>query len=152
MTHKHREQTWLQKWGEGKPGEWDYEAQTSRYKWMGFPSDPVVKNTPANSRDVGSVPGMGPHMQWATKQAPGSLRLCSATREATAMRSPHTETRVAPLTATRENRSPHSNEDPVQPKINKSFLKKQKMSHRDIMYSTGNIVNNIVILLYGDRW
>ena len=93
-----------------------------------------------------------PTCSGATKQAPGALRLCSATREATAMRSPHTETRVAPLTATRENRSPHSNEDPVQPKINKSFLKKQKMSHRDIMYSTGNIVNNIVILLYGDRW
>ena len=29
---------------------------------------------------------------------------------------------------------------------------KQKMSHRDEMYSMGNIVNYIVISLYGDRW
>ena len=27
-----------------------------------------------------------------------------------------------------------------------------KISHRDVMYSSGNIVSNIVITLYGDRW
>ena len=46
----------------------------------------------------------------------------SATREATAMRSPHTTTREkAPLMATRRKPS-RSNEDPLQPKINK-YLK-----------------------------
>ena len=46
-----------------------------------------------------------------------TLSWCSITREATAMRSRHAATRQeSPLTATRE--SPHSSEDPVQPKIN----------------------------------
>ena len=27
-----------------------------------------------------------------------------------------------------------------------------KISHWDVMYSIGNIVNNIVITLYGDGW
>ena len=45
----------------------------------------------------------------------------SATREVTAMRSPHTTTREkAPLMATRRKPS-RSNEDPLQPKINKYF-------------------------------
>ena len=26
-----------------------------------------------------------------------------------------------------------------------------KISHEDVMYNTGNIVNNILIILYGDR-
>ena len=42
---------------------------------------------------------------------------CSATKEATAMRSPHTATRVAPLATTRGKSG--SNEDSEQPKINK---------------------------------
>ena len=27
-----------------------------------------------------------------------------------------------------------------------------QVSHRDVMYSMGNIVNNTVTTLYGDRW
>lgn len=27
-----------------------------------------------------------------------------------------------------------------------------KVSHRDVKYSLGNIVNNITIIIYGDRW
>ena len=55
------------------------------------------------------------HKYWS----PWTLSLCSATRQATAMRSPHAATREQPLlTITRA--SPHTaREDPVQPKINK---------------------------------
>ena len=28
----------------------------------------------------------------------------------------------------------------------------KQISHRDVMYSTGNTVNNTVITLYADRW
>jgi len=41
------------------------------------------------------------------------------TREATATRSPHTTTGEKPLLATTRGKSPQSNEDPAQPKINK---------------------------------
>ena len=63
---------------------------------------------------------------------------CSATREAAAI-SPRTITREQSLiTATRE--SPHSNEDPVQPKINKSnyflssLLVSTKSGKHDLSY------------------
>ena len=91
---------------------------------MGFPGVPVVRNPLYNAGDTGSIPGLeDPTCHAATKPmchiclSLHTLSWCSITREATAMRSQHASTRQeSPLTATRE--SPHSNEDPVQPKIN----------------------------------
>ena len=62
------------------------------------------------------------HSYWS----PCSWSLCSTTREATAVRSLRTTMKLAPLAATREKPA-RSNEDPMQPKINKYiYLKKKK--------------------------
>ena len=94
----------------------------------GFPGGSVVKNPPANAEDTGSTPGPGrSHMRkapkpmchncwacavepesrnhWATRHSceahvPSSL--CSATWEATTVKSLHTGTSVAPSCHTRE--------------------------------------------------
>ena len=86
-------------------------------KWLilGFPSGAVVKNLPAKAGDTGSSPGPGishmPRSNWAREPQLLSLRSrayepqllspraqspCSATREATAMRSPRTTTDSSP--------------------------------------------------------
>ena len=36
---------------------------------LGFPGGPVVKNPPANAKDVGSVPGLG-RFPWSRKWQP----------------------------------------------------------------------------------
>ena len=63
----------------------------------GFPGGAVVENLPANAGDTGSSPGLGrshmPRSNWAREPQLLSLRawsLCSATREATMVRGPHT--------------------------------------------------------------
>ena len=33
-----------------------------------------------------------------------------------------------------------------------NFHLQNKLSHRDVMYSTGNIISNTIIALYSDRW
>ena len=99
----------------------------------------MAKNLPANAGDTDLIPGPGrshmptchnysacapetgscnfcDHMPQLLKPA---LSLCSATREATALRNPHTM-RSSPCTADRE--SPCNNEDST-PKINKITLK-----------------------------
>ena len=105
----------------------------------GFPGGSVVKNIPANARDMGLIPGWEDFTcSKATKscasqllsqplscnyqaQVPQLLKPscpCSATREATTMRSPTTAAGKQPLlAATRENLS--SNKDSAQSKINK---------------------------------
>ena len=69
-----------------------------------FPGSLVVKNLPANARDMGSIPGQGtktPHaagqlsLNTTTTKAHMPYSLCSAIREATAMRNPHTITRMS---------------------------------------------------------
>ena len=81
---------------------------------MDFPGGPVVESPSVNAGDMGSMPGPGrPTDRGATK--PGATTtepelgsLCSATREATTMRSPHTATKRKPLS---------DSEDSVPPKI-----------------------------------
>ena len=76
---------------------------------QGFPSGLVAKNLPANAGDTGLIPGWGrSHMlqtnYWAYALEPVShnswslwaLSLCSATRKATTMRSPHTTPENSP--------------------------------------------------------
>ena len=59
----------------------------------------MVKNTPANVGDVGSIPGPGRFRMLeglslgATTAEPGYPRVCSATTELTATRRLNTETR-----------------------------------------------------------
>ena len=66
-----------------------------------FPGGPEVKNLPANSRDTGLTPGPGrSHMlRGYLARSPRAQSLCSAKREATTRRSPHTSTRESPLAA-----------------------------------------------------
>lgn len=108
----------------------------------GFPVVSVVKNLPANTTDMGSIPESEkiPHATEKLK-AIATESNCSrvkgrnnwkpayprsmaqlATREATTIRSPCTVTRVVPAHATRK--SPHSNEEPAQP--NKQIKGKKK--------------------------
>ena len=90
--------------------------QVSFFKnpFLGFPASVVVKNPPANAGDTGLIPSPGrSHMPWGNKTwVPELLSLCSRaselqllkpecsgahapqTREATAMRSLCTATRV----------------------------------------------------------
>ena len=63
----------------------------------------MVENLPANAGDTGSSPGPGrshmPQSNWAREPQLLSLRvwsLCSATREATTVRGPHTEMKSGP--------------------------------------------------------
>ena len=78
-----------------------YSKVLSEKEIVGFPGGALVENLPANAGDMGSSSGLGrSHMPWSTwAREPQllSLRiwsLCSATREATAMRSRSEERRV----------------------------------------------------------
>ena len=69
----------------------------------GFPGGAVVENLPANAGDTGSSPGLGrshmPQSNWAREPQLLSLRiwsLCSATREAAAVRGPRTAMKSGP--------------------------------------------------------
>ena len=69
----------------------------------GFPGGAVVESLPANAGDTGSSPGLGrshmPRSGWAREPQLLSMRvwsLCSATREAIAIRSLHTATKSSP--------------------------------------------------------
>ena len=69
----------------------------------GFPRGAVVENLPANAGDMGSSPGLGgshlPRSNWAREPQLLSLRvwsLCSATREAAAVRGPRTTVKSGP--------------------------------------------------------
>ena len=90
-------------------------------KWaQGFSGGSVGENPPANASDVGPgrIPrAVGQLSQYTTtepvSQSPGTTAVeptpqspCSATREAIAIRSPHTATRVAPTCCTWRRESP----------------------------------------------
>ena len=113
---------------------WSWEAlqilQQRRTDW-GFPGGSVVKNLPANAGDTALIPDRGRcHMPQGNKApVPQPLSLCSrawepqllsprASSPCSAMSSPYTATREGPsLAATRK--SPHSSQDPAQPKVSK---------------------------------
>ena len=71
---------------------------------MDFPGGLVIKNLPANAGDTGSIPGPGRSHMPVVPQAPSQCsRVCSATRDAIAMRVLSMEDREQPLlTAARE--------------------------------------------------
>ena len=88
----------------------------------GFPGDSVVKNPPANTGDMGLIPGLGRSHRLRSNSAhePELLKYVHLEPcfpgEATAMRSPHISTRgQALLAASREK--PRRNKDSAQPKI-----------------------------------
>ena len=69
----------------------------------GFPGGAVVESLPANAGDTGSGPGLGgsrvPRSGWAREPQLLSLHvwsLCSATREAAAVRGPRTAMKSGP--------------------------------------------------------
>ena len=103
------------------------KISSSRKTKRGFSGGSVVNNLPANAENTGSILSLRrSHMPRETKPvyhncwSPITYSLCSETREAAAMRSLYAATReYTPLTSPRE-KSPHSNEDPEQPKTNKS--------------------------------
>ena len=88
-----------------------------------FTGGPVVKSLPANTGDMGSIPGLGRfHMtqgnQARVPQLPSPhSRVCALQRERPLQRKPtHRSSRVAP--AHHNERKPtHGNEDPGQPKL-----------------------------------
>ena len=45
-----------------------YNYPSFKNKFKGFPGGSVVKNMPANARDMSSIPGLGrSHMLWSNK-------------------------------------------------------------------------------------
>ena len=89
-------------YGGKREGIWEKSTVKNKNikKKEGFPGGTVVENLPANAGDTGSSPDLGrshmPRSGWAREPQLLSLRvwsLCSATREATTMRSLHTATK-----------------------------------------------------------
>ena len=85
------------------PGDWCGRKKRIKNYGTGFPGGAVVENLPANAGDTGSSPGLGrshmPRSNWACEPQLLSLRvwsLCSATREATTVRGPHTAMKSGP--------------------------------------------------------
>ena len=86
--------------------EWSKEyriADALKMSVWGFPGGAVVESLPAGAGDTGSSPGLGgsrmPRSGWAREPQLLSLRvwsLCSATREATMVRSPCTAMKSGP--------------------------------------------------------
>ena len=70
-----------------------------------FPGSTVDKGLPANAGDTGLIPGLGKFHRLRSHQAHvlQLLSLCSAKREATAMRSSHTTTKSGPYSLQLEN-------------------------------------------------
>ena len=86
----------------------------------------MVESLPADAGDAGSGPGLGrSHVQrsgWAREPQLLSLRvcsLCSAAGGAAVVRGPRAVMRSGPRLPRLERKPAHSNEDPMQPKINK---------------------------------
>ena len=80
-----------------------FNAIPVKIPMAGFPGGTVVENLPANAGDTGSSPGLGgSHMLrsgWAHEPQLLSLQvwsLCSATRETTKVRGPHTAMKSGP--------------------------------------------------------
>ena len=78
-------------------------VQWLRIRLPGFPGGAVVESLPANAGDTGSSPGLGrshmPRSNWARAPQLLSLRvwsLCSAAREAAAVRGPRTAMKSGP--------------------------------------------------------
>ena len=103
-----------------------------------FPGGTVVQNTPVNVGDTGSIPGLGTCHMSQTHEAPAPqllspfsraqepqllkpvhLDLCSASREAAAMRSPTPQTRAVPALHN-QRKPPRSNKDPVPEKYKRA--------------------------------
>ena len=67
-----------------------------KMEYRGFPGGSVVKNPPANARDMGAIPGLGrlhvPQNNWAW--VPQVLSLCSRAREAQLLKPKHPPARA----------------------------------------------------------
>ena len=79
----------------------------------------MEKHLPASAGDTAVVPAPGRQnmLQSNEDHGPQLLSLCSVTREAAAMRSPHTTIKVQPCLL--QEKAQHSNKDPAQPEVNK---------------------------------
>ena len=90
----------------------------------GLPGCPVLKNLPANAGDTGLIPRLGKILHVAEQLSPhaptteawAAQSLCSATREATAMRSLHTSMKSRPCSLQPEKARARQ-QGPGQPKI-----------------------------------
>ena len=104
---------------------WLLDSEKSRKRENeDFSGDPVDKNLPANAGDTGSIPDVGiSHIPWSNK--PVLHNYWAQTPKACALqqeRPQQWEAHTAQL-----EKSPHSKEDPAQPKIN--FKKERKWCH-----------------------
>ena len=121
---------------------------------QGFPGGAVVENLPANAGDTGSCPGLGgshmPRSNWAREPQLLSLRvwsLCSATRDATIVRGPHTAMKSGPRLpqlekALAQKRRPNTaiNKKNKNKKFKKN-LKKNKKKNQEHLYNGMGTLN-----------
>ena len=95
-----------------------------------FLGGPVVKNPPANAGDMGSIPDLGrPQVPWSNQARaqllqPKCLEPVLPTRAATTVGSSAQKGESSPH-ALQPEKSPHSSEDPAQPKVNNLFLSRR---------------------------
>ena len=95
-----------------------------RVHHCGLPSGSVVKNSPANDGDVGSIPDPGrSHMPRGCGLP--LLGPCSATREASTIRNTYVATRSR-AHSPQPDTACVQQEDPAQPEINKQSVFKKK--------------------------
>ena len=103
---------------------------------MSFPGGAGDKNPTANAGDMGSIPGPGrPYMQQSNSAPMHNYRACALETRShnygslsarkpmlPSKRSRHSATKSSPCSPQLE-KSPCSNEDPAQPRINKIIFK-----------------------------
>ena len=126
---------------------WVREPIRINWRQGGFPSGSVVKNPPANAGDVGSIPDRDRTADQRRSRC-RAISPCSTIAGAHTLQSLCSTTEVTthhtreqpPLAASRE--SPHSNQDPTQPKneqINFNLKKKESVGKWEgkFCYSSG---------------
>ena len=85
-----------------------------------FLGSAVVKNLRANAGDTGSIPDLGrPHVPWSNYVRAQLLQPKSFPTRAATTGGSSAEKQVSSPHALQPEKSPHSSEDPAQPKINK---------------------------------
>ena len=118
---------------------WKWTRRWGGLMYWEFPGVSVVRNSPANARDTGSLSGRGiPHMLWSNKAcAPQLLSLCSRAGEPRLLspRAPTTEA-CAPRTCVAqqekppqwETHAPQLKSSPCLPQLEKACTQQWKPS------------------------
>ena len=139
---------------------WNFSFCSAHFKiFRDFPGGRVVKNPPANAGDTGSSPGPGrSHMPWSNEaHAPQLLSLCSRAREPQLLSPSATTTEIcapkSPCSATREAtamRSPRTTtkSSPCSPQLEKAHAQQQRPNAAKRERKQASKLSNLVHLIW----